>query len=61
MTPRILFWRRPPADTGEARAHLAAARALDRRADRIIRYEREMIRANHFGPKIAAALREARR
>ena len=47
--------------TDEARAHLAKASQLEARADRLIAHERKLIRENHFGPRIAAALREEMR
>lgn len=40
---------------------LNRARTVSQRADRIISREQELIRTNRFGPKIALALREARR
>lgn len=59
--PRFLRTWREPHNREETRAHLARANEIAALADHLIEREQTLIRANHFGPRIAAALREGRR
>lgn len=47
-----------PADIDEARAHLAQVHERDAEVRRVVAQTEKVIRRNHFGPRIAAALRE---
>lgn len=55
------FRRHAPSPSTEAQAHLAHARAQEVEVARVVSGTREIIRRNHLGPKIAAALRESPR
>lgn len=51
--------RKPnPEDLAQARAHLEQTRARRAQVDRVVAQSERAIRQNHFGPRIAAALRE---
>ena len=56
-------WRRRATadiDAEEARRELARSHELELRAALVVAKERRIIRENHLGPRIAAALRQER-